>query len=50
MNIIKNMDYTRVLPSEIIQKEFEKNPLKLLQEIQLEENSTKDFEDESKQE
>ena len=44
------MDNTRVLPSEKLQKEFERNPLKLLEEIQIEENSTKDFEDESKQE
>ena len=44
------MDNTRVLPSEKLQKEFERNPLKLLEEIQMEENSTKDFEDESKQE
>ena len=37
------MSIPQVLPSEKIQKEFEKNPLKLLEEIKMEENSIENF-------
>ena len=40
------MSTARVLPSESIQKEFEKDPLKLLEEIRTEENSSENFEEE----
>ena len=43
------MDNTKVLPPETIQKEFERNPLKLLEELRLEENSNQNFEDEKNQ-
>ena len=43
------MDKTKVLPSEKIQKEFEKNPLMLLEESKMEENSTNDSENEKNQ-
>ena len=43
------MDNARVLPPETIQKEFERNPLKLLEELRLEENSDQNFEDEKNQ-
>ena len=43
------MDNTTVLPSEKIQKEFERNPLKLLEEIRSDDNSTRDFEEEENQ-
>ena len=43
------MDNTKVLPSEKIQKEFEKNPLMLLEESKMEENSTNDSENEKNQ-
>ena len=42
------MDSTGVLPSEKIQKEFERNPLKLLEDIRNEENPTQNNEDDSK--
>ena len=40
------MSNTQVLPSEQVQKEFERNPLKLLEEIKIEENSSQSFEEE----
>ena len=43
------MDNTKVLPPETIQKEFERNPLKLLEELRLEENSNQNYEDEKNQ-
>ena len=43
------MDNTKVLPPETIQKEFERNPLKLLEELRLEENSNQNIEDEKNQ-
>ena len=43
------MENTSVLPSEMIQKEFEKNPLKLLEEIKLEENSSQNDSDDTNQ-
>ena len=43
------MDNTKVLPPETIQKEFERNPLKLLEELRLEENSKQNIEDEKNQ-
>ena len=43
------MDNTKVLPSEMIQKEFEKNPLMLLEESKMDENSTNDSENERNQ-
>ena len=43
------MDNTTVLPSEKIQKEFERNPLKLLEETRSDDNSTRDFEEEETQ-
>ena len=43
------MDNTKVLPSEKIQKEFEKNPLMLLEESKMDENSTNDSENERNQ-
>ena len=43
------MDNTRVLPSEKIQKEFERNPLILLEELRLEENSSSNPENEKNQ-
>ena len=43
------MDNTKVLPSEKIQKEFEKNPLMLLEELKMDENSTNDSENEKNQ-
>ena len=43
------MDNTKVLPSEKIQKEFEKNPLMLLEESKMEENSTNDSDNEKNQ-
>ena len=39
------MSIPQVLPSEKIQKEFERNPLKLLEEINIEENSNENFEE-----
>ena len=43
------MDNARVLPSEKIQKEFERNPLILLEELRLEENSSSNPENEKNQ-
>ena len=39
------MSIPKALPSEKIQKEFERNPLKLLEEINIEENSNENFEE-----
>ena len=43
------MDNARVLPSEKIQKEFERNPLILLEELRLEENSSSNPQNEKNQ-